>query len=268
MYPSHWGLSRSPFGPQLDPRQFFASPGHEEALARLHFLIEEHRRMGLLLGPSGCGKSLLLEMIARRVRAWGRAAANLSLLGQTGDEFPAALADELRIPMPEDVPRWRVWQYLERRFRENRLQQLETVLLFDDVDQASPEVLTQVARIAKYDLAPEARLTVILAGRPDRIGRIGEGLIDLVELRIDVPTWQPQDTQGFLDRSLLQAGGRPGVIEDAAVQKMHELADGSPRRVRQLADLALLAAAGMNLDTVDAATVEAACSQLGAHQPD
>jgi type II secretory pathway predicted ATPase ExeA len=46
---------------------------------------------------------------------------------------------------------------------------------------------------------------------------------------------------------------------------MHDLAGGTPRRVRQLADLALLAAAGMNLDAVDVATVEAACEQLGVH---
>lgn len=266
MYPSHWGLSRSPFGPQIDPRQFFASPGHEEALARIHFLIEQHRRLGLLLGPSGSGKSLLLEITARRVRAWGRTAAKTSLLGMDPAEFLATLADDLRIAVPQDAAVWRVWQCLERRLRENRYQQLETVLLLDDVDQATPEVLTQVARIAKHDLTPGSRLTLILAGQTDRIGQIGETLLDLAELRIDVPAWEPEDTQAFLRRSLEQAGAA-AVIGCAAAQRMHDLASGSPRRVRQLADLALLAAAGMNLATVDVATVEAACEQLGVHCP-
>jgi len=226
-------------------------------------LIEEHRRVGLLLGSSGCGKSLLLEIIARRVRAWGRAAAKLSLLGAQPDDFLATLLDQLHIVVPDKAPLWRKWQCLERRFRENRYQKLETVILLDDVDEATPDVLTQVARIAKYDLTPDSRLTVILAGETDRVGRIGETLLELVELRIDVPAWEADDTAGFLTRALEQAGGQPSVIDHEAARRMHELADGSPRRVRQLADLALLAAAGSNLDTVNVDTVEAACEQLG-----
>lgn len=263
MYPSHWGLSKSPFRAELDPCQFFASPGHEEALARIHFLIEEHRRLGLLLGPSGCGKSLLLEIIARRVRGWGRAVAKMSLLGIDSTDFLRALADELRVAVPEEAATWQVWQCLERRLRENRYQQLETVLLLDDTDQAEPEVLSQVARIVRYDLVPGSRLTVIVAAQSDRVGRIREALLDLVELRIDVAAWQPDDTEAFLAQSLRQAGGQSAVIEGEAARRVHDLAGGSPRRVRQLADLALLAAAGMNLDTVDVGTVEAACEQLG-----
>jgi type II secretory pathway predicted ATPase ExeA len=229
----------------------------------MHFLIEEHRRMGLLLGPSGCGKSLLLEMIARRVRLWGRAAAKLSLLGLESADFLAALADQLRIVVPHGAAVWQVWQCLERRFRENRYQQLETVLLLDDADQATPEVLTQVARIAKHDLTADSRLTLILAARTDHVGRIGAPLLDLVELRIDVPAWRPGDTRRFLSQSLEQVGGQAEVIGYEAALRMHDLAGGSPRRVRQLADLALLAAAGMNLDAVDVATVDAAREQLG-----
>lgn len=229
----------------------------------MHFLIEEHRRLGLLLGPSGCGKSLLLEMIARRVRAWGRVAAKVSLLGAQPADFLAMAVDKLHIVVPRNAPGWQVWQYLERRLRENRYQQIETVLLLDDADQASPEVVTQVARIAKYDLSPDSRLTLILAGQAGRIAGIGETLLDLAELRIDVPAWEPDDTQGFLDHSLQQAGGQAAVIDREAAQRMHELAGGSPRRVRQLADLALLAAAGCNLDSVGVDTVEAACEQLG-----
>ena len=64
MYASHWGLRESPFRNCLDPHCFYQSPTHEEALARLHFLVEQHRRLGLLLGPDGSGKSLLLEVFA------------------------------------------------------------------------------------------------------------------------------------------------------------------------------------------------------------
>jgi type II secretory pathway predicted ATPase ExeA len=56
MYQAHWGLQKSPFRGDLDPKSFFPSPTHEEALARLNFLAEEHHRLGLLFGPAGSGK--------------------------------------------------------------------------------------------------------------------------------------------------------------------------------------------------------------------
>ena len=68
MYQAHWGLQESPFRGDLDPKSFYQSPTHEEALARLSFLVGQHRRLGLLVGPSGSGKSLLLEVFAQQLR--------------------------------------------------------------------------------------------------------------------------------------------------------------------------------------------------------
>ncbi|MDD4267568.1 MAG: AAA family ATPase [Pirellulales bacterium] len=264
MYASHWGLIQSPFGPGLDPRDFFESAGHEEALARMHFLVDEGRRCGLLLGPSGCGKSLLFEVFAERIRRCGRPLAKLSLIGLDPIGLVAAIADQLRIRVAPGLPPWRIWQSLERRLREYRYQKLETVLLLDDADLAAAEVLTQVARLARHDLSADSRLTLILAGQTERIGRIGRAVLDLAELRIDIPAWGPRDTEAFLSGSLERAGGGGWVFAAEAIHKVHELSGGSPRKIRQLADLALLAGAGGNLEQVDAETVEAAGGQLAA----
>ena len=61
MYQQYWGLRESPFRGSLDVAQFFATPNHDEALARLHFLVDGRRRLGLVAGKFGIGKSLLLE---------------------------------------------------------------------------------------------------------------------------------------------------------------------------------------------------------------
>ena len=71
MYESHWGLRESPFRGLADPRYFYCSPTHDEALARLSFLVENHRRLGLLLGVPGNGKTLLLNVFGRQLRASG-----------------------------------------------------------------------------------------------------------------------------------------------------------------------------------------------------
>ena len=89
----HWGLQESPFRNSLDPRFFYESPSHEEALARLNFLVENSRRQALLLGASGSGKSLLLELFANRLRRGGTAIATIApLLRVRPNQIGVALA--------------------------------------------------------------------------------------------------------------------------------------------------------------------------------
>ncbi len=136
MYQAHWGLSKPPFKGFLDPKSFYQSPTHEEALARLNFLVEQHRRLGLLVGPSGSGKSLLLEVFAQRLRRQHRSVARLSLLDVEPTEMLSLLAAEWELPIGSLQSAPVLWRALTNRLIEHRYQQLETVVLFDDVEQA------------------------------------------------------------------------------------------------------------------------------------
>ena len=97
MYQSYWGLGQAPFRGNLDPRFFHQGPTHEEALARLQFLVEEHRTLGLLLGEAGTGKSLILEILARSLGRVGRQSAKLSLAGLDPHGFLWQLAGQLGV---------------------------------------------------------------------------------------------------------------------------------------------------------------------------
>jgi general secretion pathway protein A len=263
MYQAHWGLQESPFRGHLDPKSFYPSPTHEEGLARLDFLVEQRHRLGLLIGPAGSGKSLLLEVFARQLRRKNRSVAKLSLLDVEPTEMLALLAAQWGMTVAWPQSSAALWRAISDRLIENRWQQLDTVVLLDDVDQADDRVLQHVGRLARFDPSPEMRLTIVLAGRNGVTARLGDSLLDLVELRIDVEAWQRDDTQQYVKSLLSQADRQKPVFAERAVDRLHELADGIPRRISQLADLALLAGAGQNLDQIDAGVVEAAYQELG-----
>jgi len=263
MYQRHWGLEESPFASRVAPGSFYESPTHEEALARLHYLVDERRRLGLLMGPAGSGKSLVIERFARQNRDLGRVAVEVGLVGVEPEEFPVLLAIGLGLNPRPGLPGPAIWRLVGDRIAEFRYQQTPTVLLLDDADGACPGVLTQVARLAKSASGPDSRLTLVLAGQPTRMGRLGTPLLDLADLRIDLEAWEPADTAQFLETSLRKAGRSAPVFGKPAVTRLHELAQGIPRRVSQLADLALVAGAGRNLTSIDAETVDSACRELG-----
>jgi len=263
MYQSHWGLHDTPFRNRLDRRFFYQSPTHEEALARLHFLVDQHRRLGVLLGGHGSGKSLLLEVFAEEVRRAGQSVAKINLLGVSSAEFLWLLATELGTNPDRGLPLSVVWRLVTDRIREHRYQQIGTVVLLDDADQAGEAVVAQVARLAQFDLSAESRLTIVLAGHQHRIARLGKTLLERAELRIDLDPWEQADTENYLKTSLAQAGRRSPLFAEPAIARLHELGHGVPRRISQLADLALLAGAGRNLERIDADTVESVYHELG-----
>ncbi len=262
-YQKHWGLADSPFRSRLDPDVFYESPTHEEALARLHFLVDDHRRLGLLMGPAGSGKSLVLQRIAAHMRDKGRPSVTLGLTGIEPDEFPSLLAGGLGLNPARRLPAAGIWRLIEDRIAEFRYQQMATVVLLDDADCASPAVLTQVTRLARSEPRPDSRLTIVLAGQPARMGRLPRALLELAELRIDLEAWEPADTAQFIETALRKAGRSVPVFGEPAVTRLHQLAEGIPRRISQLADLALVAGAGRRLSSIDAQTVDSVCQELG-----
>jgi type II secretory pathway predicted ATPase ExeA len=110
MYQKHWDLTGQPFPSRVGAAQFFESPTHEEALARLQFLVEQHRRIGLLLGASGSGKSLLLKLFAQALATTGRQVVRVNLLGLDCHELTRQLASQLEVTLTGNATSAQWWR--------------------------------------------------------------------------------------------------------------------------------------------------------------
>ncbi|MBN2580400.1 MAG: AAA family ATPase [Pirellulales bacterium] len=262
MYPNPWGLKTPPFCRGLDPHFFYASPMHEEALARLHFLVENRRRLGWMTGPAGSGKSLLLTVFAEQLRRRGAAVSQMNLPGRDVAEVLWQLAADWGAnPSPTTAPVV-LWRMLEDRLLAHRWQQLDTVFLLDDAEGVSDPVTVALLRLMQFDESPESRLTVVLAGRQERLTPLSRRLGELTELRIDLEPWEQPDTEKFLNHSLHQAGQSAPLFSESAMARLHALTDGNPRRVSRLAELTLVAGAGEELNQIDADVVESVSREL------
>jgi type II secretory pathway predicted ATPase ExeA len=263
---SYWGLRESPFRHGLATRCFFTSPTHDEALARLQFLAEQHAALGILTGDAGSGKSFVLEVVARQLRRRGQVASLIHLVGLEPRGFLWLVAAGAQANPDPDDDSVALWRRVSDRLQENRYQERGLVLLLDDADRAPPDVRLQVLRLLKTH--PNHRLTVILAAEAARLHHLGTDLLQLSELRVHLEPWQPEDVREYLQAALRRAG-RPeeaDVFHESAVVRLWELAEGNPRRVSQLAELALIVGAGQGLAQIDAETIESVSQEL-AGQP-
>jgi general secretion pathway protein A len=264
VYQKYWGLNRSPFALQRDHSHLYRSGSQDEALLRLHYLVDHHRRLGVLLGRSGTGKSALLEQFAAELAKKSAQVAVIQTLGLDVDEFLWELADNLGLPINSPPTRAAVWRAIFDNFLVNQYQQVHTVLLLDDVDDTESDVLTSIVRLAQWAPATEARVTVVITADTEQVELLGRRLLQLCDLQVEIAPWEQEDTFGFLRQALRRAGREQPVFDDHAIEVIHELSQGVPRRVRQLGELALIAGAGQQLDLIDADTVRSVSEELSA----
>ncbi len=257
MYQAYWGLQKSLFTPAAARESLAASPVHAEALARLDFLRESQCPFGLLLGPAGSGKSTVLAEFAERAERSGAVVAITT----------AAAADEQALLLPLAIGLAagvegggvQLWRRVTDRLEELKLENLSALVLLDDLDRASVKIQSLVERLLSLAGAP---LTIVATARVESAGRISPRILEQAALRIDLNPWNEVETSEYLATSLTRAGRIQPAFDASATRRLFELSGGAPRKVNQLAQLALVAGAGQKLVQVDEATVEAVQEEL------
>lgn len=256
MHDRYWGFEQSPLARELEPRQLEASPIHREALARLDFLRESKLTFGILIGPSGCGKSAVLAEFARKAARLGCVAISVQAAAADEQAVLSQLAAGFDIP---DQAGWHCWRQLMDCVAELRLEQRSAVVLLDDLDRAANSGLGIVERLLSLAGAP---LTLVASARPQSAGRLGINLLEHAALRIDLSPWSEAETADFLAQSLSPPSRHEPIFDAAATRQIFELSGGAPRRVRQLAQLALVAGASQQLTQIDEQTILAVRDEL------
>jgi general secretion pathway protein A len=214
------------------------------------------------MGESGVGKSLTLKAASRQLERRGCSVVLVDVTAMSARELAWLVACGLGAAPGEDADVARLWRCITDRVAENRLQQTPTVLIVDEAGQAGPDVISQLVRLARIDASAAARWTIVLASEPEQATRWSATLRDLVDLRIDLLAWAAEDTIGYVQMSLLEAGRMEPLFDDDALAALHQLTQGVPRQVMRLADFALLAGAVAGRATIDAVTIEAAHEEL------
>ena len=275
MYNAYWGFQRSPFSAGREPSRFYESPSHEEALARLTYVVDEARQGALVLGQPGVGKSLLVEVFAERIRRPNRELAMVQLPGFGGRELYFELAQQFGLAPERTATEAELWRSLRDHVTANRLQDSQTVIAVDQAHLLTEDrmALRSLSLLFHLDPHPESRLTVILVARPELMRNVRTEVIELVDLGVVIEPFAPAQTAQYVSHLTTWAGREEAVFTQNSLHMIHELTGGIARQINRVCDLALLAACSEQTDQVTESVVEsvyrelspeAAIQQLGA----
>lgn len=256
---SYWGFQRWPFERTFAQDRFYSSQIHEEALARLLFLVEEHRRMGLLSGSAGTGKTYLLRLLHERAERLGRLTVRCDATGLSGIELATQIAIACHVPVAIDDSPLRVWHGIGERFAALTLVQQSALVIVDHFDSTEHGCQQALCRLRQTADAAGTKLTMVLATRERAVPSL---LQDHIELGIEVVPWTADETAQFLRFCLARANCKEMLFTDEAVSAVFEATCGVPNAIVMLCSLALLAAKGQDETVVTSECVVACAGEL------
>jgi len=270
MYLEYFGLQEAPFSMVPNPRFLFMSPQHEEAFAHLLYGLGESGGFVLLTGEVGTGKTTLSRHLLERLPEDVDAALifnpRLSAV-----ELISAICDELEADYPMGSQSLKVLvDALNKHLLTRNASGRRTVLIIDEAQNLSLEVLEQIRLLTNLETERAKLLQVILIGQPE-LRRTLEAtelrqLTQRITARYHLEHLSAEDTKAYILHRLTLSGGQSRLFTHRALRTVHRLSGGIPRVINTLCDRALLGAFTSNRPQVDYAIVRKAAREALATQ--
>jgi type II secretory pathway predicted ATPase ExeA len=260
MYQKFFGLRESPFKANPDPRYLYLTRQIQESLAGLTYGIQNRKGFILLTGEVGTGKTTLLNRLLDWLR--GRRVATAYIFNSSLDVnqlFDFIMA-EFEIPCEsreKSQVLLRLNQWLLERYRSGET----AVLIVDEAQNLSPEVLEEIRLLTNLETSTEKLLQIVLTGQPELEEKLKlpqlRQLRQRITLRCRTAPLSLEETFGYIAERLRIAGanGEP-IFSKEAIQSIHLYSYGIPRVVNLLCEHALINAYVDSLRPVPAHMVE------------
>jgi general secretion pathway protein A len=265
VYHEYYGLVRSPFEMTPDPGFLVLGENHREGLATLVYAVRARKGFVLLTGEVGTGKTTLLH----------------SLLAQLDRETAAAFIFNPRLE-PLDFFRMLFEEFgIEKecrtkaeylmalnRFLIERLERdLPTLLIVDEAQNLSAEMLEEIRLLSNLETRTSKLLQIMLVGQPELADLLARPelrqLRQRIVLRHTLRPFTPEEMRHYVDERLRLAGytGK-ALFDNRALAELQRVTGGVPRLINVVCDGALLLGYGREKRTVDAASIREVARDL------
>ena len=267
MYTSFFGLTEKPFSITPDPRYLYLSERHAEALAHLLYGIEEAGGFVQLTGEVGTGKTTVIRCLLNQIPAHADVALILNPR-VTPQEFLVTICDELHITLSESQATSvkTIVDALNRFLLEAHAKGRRVVVLVDEAQQLSVEVLEQVRLLTNLETATHKLLQIILVGQPELREVLERNdlrqLAQRITGRYHLEPLSGDEASDYVRHRLKVAGATVEIFTDAALATLDRAARGIPRLINIIADRALLGAYSSERHQVTPALVRRAAKEV------
>lgn len=255
----YFGLKQDPFSMIPDPKLFYESKPHSEALLRVIFSIENNRGAAAITGDAGTGKSILLRKILSNL--YENQGYDPLLIICAHSEFDRKwflrkLLNFYGIEEKEnDIFPLLVKKIMEKYEERNE----KMVLLVDEADKIkNKEVMEDLRNLLNLEVGVEKVFHLVLVGSKD----LAQNLKTYTPFYQRIAIWAElseipkEEIENYINFRIEKCGGTKEIFTKKAIEKITLYSHGIPRVINIICDSALLEAYLEKKDKVNEEIIE------------
>ena len=273
MYQTYYGLNESPFRLTTDTKYVYWSQTHQSAFRHLLYSVQSHKSLIVLAGEVGTGKTTLLHVLMECVKATAPTTRVAYIVHSTitVTELFRYIFHELNLDFtaPSKID---YVLALQRFSRQCAGQGERLVLILDEAQNYSHEVLEEIRLLSNIETPQDKLLQIILAGQAQLLSNIKQQELYQLKQRVNVTynllPLNLGETHAYIQKRLEVAGAQPGqtLFHEDAIDAIYQCAQGIPRVINVICDHALLYSFAANKKQVSEKIVQEVAADMDLQQ--
>jgi general secretion pathway protein A len=266
MYEAFYGFREKPFNLTPDPKFLYLSGKHHEAFAHLEFGLRQKGGFIVVTGEVGTGKTTLCRYFLERLDETTVSAFILyPALGTT--ELLRAVNRDLGVASDGESDKELIDALHEFLLASRKLGK-SIVLVIDEAQNLSRDVLEQVRLISNLETNTEKLIQIVLIGQSELNEMLAQTdlrqLAQRITARYHLNPLSREETERYIRHRLAVAGGNGRVdFTPAAIRRIYRFSQGVPRLTNLACDRALLAGYVLETSEITASLVRRVVREVG-----
>ena len=266
MYESIYGFSGKPFQLNPDPAFFFGSRGHKRAFAYLQYGLYQSEGFIVITGEVGAGKTTIVRNLFEHMDRDRLVAAQLVSTQLDADDMLRAVAVAFGLPI-KAVDKASLLASLEAFLCQVAVDRKRALLVVDEAQNLTPRAIEELRMLSNFQLGDQALLQSFLIGQPELRQMMQAPEMQQLRQRViasyHLGPLDRNETAAYIEHRLTHVGwhGDPG-FNPAALDLIHSVSGGIPRRINTLCNRLLLAGYLAEKHSFGAVDVEAIAREM------
>ena len=278
-YEEFFGFTHSPFTLAPDPRFFYPSQSHQEAVHHLLHAIRHGEGIAILRGDLGTGKTTVCRTVLEQLepRLFTSLILNpfLSpeeLLREILLDFGVVSRETIRSGRISAAGREELLDALHDFLRSLLPIGGRGVLIVDEAQHLSADVLEQIHVLANLAVNGTTLLTAVLVGQLNLLDLLQQPEKQPLNLRISLrallsPLMESEIGSYIEHRLSVATQGSTVAFTPGALDSLHSASGGVPRMINLVCDRALSIAAQSDTRVITRTMIDAAAMELTGRRP-
>jgi len=268
MYEKFYGFTEKPFNTTPDPRFFFPSNKHTEALNSLIYAVQERKGFVVITGEIGAGKTTVSRALLNKLDMNTKVAL-ITNTHITAKELIAQILQELEV---EYKPGGK--QKLLAQLNDYLIRQLSAdanvVLIIDEAQNLKAQQLEQIRLLSNLETDKDKLLQIVLVGQPELNHKLSlyelRQLQQRIMIRYHISPLDKLEVKEYIRHRLNIAGAANQIdFTDEATEMVFNFSGGTPRLINIICDRALLAGYVAETNNIDAGIINKCMEELGSY---